>query len=101
MLGATGGYLTGFALMAVIYWLAEPLTLRRPALRAAAMAVGLLVCYAFGTAWFMKVYAAGSGSPGLGTVISMCVAPFIIPDIIKLALAALISDRLKAAIKVK
>ena len=63
------------------------------------MLLGLIVCYAFGTAWFMFVYAKNSGAIGLGTALSWCVIPFIIPDLVKLALAVILSDRVRRAVK--
>ena len=54
---------------------------------AGSMILGLAVCYAVGTLWFMAVYAASSGSVGIFTVLGWCVFPFIIPDIAKIALA--------------
>ena len=59
------------------------------------MVIGLIVCYAFGTAWFMVVYAGQTGPITLGSALGMCVLPFILPDIAKMALAVFLSDRLK------
>lgn len=59
------------------------------------MALGLLGCYAFGTAWFMWVYAQGTGAVGLGAALGWCVIPFIIPDACKIALAMLLTRRLR------
>ena len=59
------------------------------------MVLGLALCYAFGTAWFMIVYARTSGPIGLGAALSMCVAPFLLPDCAKIALALFVSVRLK------
>ena len=59
-----------------------------------ALVLGLAVCYAFGTAWFMIVYAKNSGSVGLLTALGWCVFPFILPDCVKMALAILIAKRL-------
>ena len=87
LLGTTGGYLLGFLFTAALYWALERFTVRRPALRIAALALGLAVCYAFGTAWFMALYARQSGAIGLGTALGWCVLPFIVPDLVKLALA--------------
>ncbi|MCF0229949.1 MAG: biotin transporter BioY [Parasporobacterium sp.] len=57
--------------------------------------IGLLVCYAFGTAWFMVVYTGQTGAIGLGTALMWCVVPFIIPDIAKMVLAIVLSERLR------
>ena len=63
------------------------------------MVVGLFVCYAIGTVWFMIVYAQSSGAVGLTTVLGWCVIPFIIPDLIKIALALVLSKRLSAILR--
>ena len=46
---------------------------------AASMVLGLLVCYSFGTAWFMILYTKNVGAIGLSMALSWCVIPFIIP----------------------
>ena len=95
LLGTTGGYLISYIFMGLIYWLAEKLFGTKLVVRIAAMVLGLLVCYAFGTAWFMTAYARKSGAIALGTALGWCVFPFIIPDLIKMALALLVSDRVR------
>lgn len=77
-------------------WGLEKLLGRRPAMLAAAMLAGLLVCYAFGTLWFMAVYARTTGPVGLGMVLGWCVLPFIIPDLIKIGLALALAGRLRS-----
>ena len=62
---------------------------------ALSMAAGLLVCYAFGTAWFMIVYTRTSGAVGLAAVLGWCVIPFVVPDLLKIAAALLLTNRLK------
>ena len=64
-----------------------------------AMAAGILLCYAFGTAWFMVVYARGTGPISLGTALSWCVIPYLIPDGVKVVLAALLALRLHPLIR--
>ena len=63
------------------------------------MILGTVVCYVFGTAWFMVVYAQKSGAIGVWTALTWCVFPYIIPDAIKIVLAMLISRRLSKALK--
>ena len=101
VLGTTGGYLLGFIFTGLIYMLFEKAAENMLAIKIAVLMAGLIVCYAFGTAWFMVVYAKNSGPVGLGTALSWCVLPFIIPDIIKLVLAATVSEKLKKAIKLQ
>lgn len=93
LLGNTGGYMVGFIFIGLIYTLAEKLFGRRLWAEAAALTLGLAVCYGFGTAWFMLVYARTDGAVGLMTALGWCVFPFIVPDLAKLALALLVARR--------
>ena len=98
LFGTTGGYLLGFILMGLIYWLGERLGRDSQGIRIVSMILGLLLCYAFGTAWFMFVYARQSGAIALGTALAWCVIPFLLPDLVKLGLALLLSGRLRRAL---
>ena len=93
--GTTGGYIVGFLFSALLMWGIETMfgTGRIPLL--VSMLLGLIVCYAIGTAWFMVVYTSSTGAVDLMTVLGWCVIPFIIPDCIKIAVAMLLTDRLK------
>ena len=68
---------------------------KKSVMQIVSMIVGLIVCYAFGTAWFMIVYSRANGAVGLATVLGWCVIPFIIPDIIKIVLAYGLSRKLR------
>lgn len=100
LLGNTGGYMVGFIFMGLIYWLAERLPGKKLWVDILAMVLGLAVLYAFGTAWFMVVYARANGPVGLGLVLTWCVLPFIVPDLVKLALAIALSRRITPALKI-
>ena len=95
LLGTTGGYILGFLAMPLVYWAVTALIRERTWVMAAAMVLGLLVCYAFGTAWYMAVYARTSGPIGLAGALGACVTPFIIPDLCKIAVALTLSLRLR------
>ena len=99
LLGSTGGYIVGFIVMGLIYWLFEKLFGNKLPVRIIAMVTGLIVLYAFGTAWFVVVYSRNSGAIGFGAALIMCVVPFIIPDLIKMALAVLITSRTRKYLK--
>ena len=98
LFGTTGGYLLGFILMGLVYWLGERLSMDSRNIRIISMILGLLLCYAFGTAWFMFVYARQTGAIALGTALAWCVVPFLLPDLVKMALALLLSGRLRKAL---
>jgi len=94
LLGTTGGYIIGFLFTALIVGLATEKLGRSLPVLIGSMAVGILVCYAFGTAWFMYVYARKTGPIGLGTALGWCVIPYLLPDAIKIALASVLVGRL-------
>ena len=94
LLGTTGGYIIGFLFTALIVGLAVEKLGRRPWVLVVSMALGILVCYAFGTAWFMYVYARKTGPIGLGTALGWCVIPYLLPDAVKIALASALVGRL-------
>lgn len=99
LLHVTGGYLLSFLLCALFCWGMEAAFGQRPLVLALSMTLGLFLCYTFGTIWYMVIYARTSGSVGVGTVLTWCVFPFIIPDCTKIAIALLLSRRLKKLIK--
>ena len=95
LLGPTGGYIIGFIFSALLMWLAERLFGKSVPVLAASMIAGLIVCYAFGTAWFMSVYTKNTGEIGLMTALGWCVFPYIIPDVAKIVLAVILTKRLR------
>ena len=95
ILGPTGGYILGLLLTALLMWLAEALMGKSLKVLAASMVAGLIICYAFGTAWFIIVYTKNTGEIGLMTALGWCVFPYIIPDVIKIILAVVLTRRLR------
>lgn len=101
LFGNTGGYIVGFIFMGLIYWLIVGIFEKKLWTQILALVMGLIVCYAFGTAWFMLVYIKANGTVALGAVLGWCVLPFIIPDIIKMGLALVLSRRLSPILKLQ
>ena len=99
LLGPSGGYLLGFLFSALLYWLLEGQAAKSAAHLAAVLLAGLLLCYAFGTAWFVAVYARGSNPLSWLGALSLCVFPFLLPDLLKLALALLLIRSLRPRLK--
>ena len=99
LLGSTGGYIVGFVFTALVMWGMERIPGSRTVVLAVSMVLGLLVCYAFGTAWFLLVYARTTGPVGVWTAVGWCVAPYVVPDLMKLALALVLRRRLRGAIR--
>lgn len=93
LLGNTGGYIVGYAFIA----LATSLACRRsgrPYVVGAAMVLGTAICYAFGTAWYMALSGAS-----LSTALGWCVLPFVVPDLCKAALAYAVGRMLEARLR--
>jgi biotin transport system substrate-specific component len=85
MVGTTGGYLFGFAIAAaVVGWLVERGWDRNPAKLFGAMVLGDALVFAFGVLWLGMVI--GWDKP----VLNYGLYPFILGDLVKLALAAAI-----------
>ena len=99
ILGNTGGYILGFIFIGLIYATSIRLFGEKIYVELSALLTGLVVCYAFGTAWFMHVYMRHTGTVGLMTVLSWCVFPFVIPDLLKMALAFAVSRRVRSIIR--
>ena len=91
--GPTGGYIAGFLATALIYRLLFP-NRRKAAAEAAVCIAGLAACYALGTAWF----SVRTRTPAPQALL-LCVAPYVIPDLVKLSAATLVSGRLVKIIK--
>ena len=107
ILGPTGGFLVGFIPVGLIYWgLADKMLHVKEAARPRRIAIKIIsaiICevalYAVGVAWFMTVYARQTGPIGLTAAISMCVVPFILPDIAKTIAAIIISEACHKIVK--
>ena len=98
LFGLTGGYLLGFVLTGLVYRLFERFS-SRPAARVGALVLGLALCYAFGTLWFMRLYAAQTGPISVAAALGCCVLPFLLPDAAKLGLALLLARRLRPLLR--
>ena len=99
IMGNTGGYIIGFILIGIIYTISTRLFGEKNLVKILALLAGLVVCYVFGTVWFMYVFMKNTGSIGLMAVLSWCVFPFIIPDLAKMAVAFIISKRVRVVVK--
>lgn len=97
--GNTGGYILGFILLGAVYWVMTSIFGEKLHIQIIALVLGLLICYAFGTAWFMYLYIKANGAVTLMTVLGWCVFPFILPDAIKMVAAILLAKRLRKFIK--
>lgn len=86
VLGVTGGYLVGYLPSVLVISIIVNKFKSKIYVYPLAMIIGILTCYLFGTIWFMFQ----SGNTFIHTL-SICVIPFIIPDLIKVVVASFIT----------
>jgi biotin transport system substrate-specific component len=91
MAGPTGGYLLAYPLAAALVgWFAERGFDRRPFALFGVMLAGDAIVFALGFAWLAWIAALPSGAVGLGAQAAFAagVVPFLLGDLVKVALAA-------------
>lgn len=94
--GPTGGYVIGYLPCALLIgWL-----VRRFCWKTAgtvfAMVCGTMVCYIFGTAWFLIIMG---GTYTLTQAVVVCVMPYLVFDVVKIVLAAVIAVEVRKRMK--
>ena len=94
LLGATGGYIIGFIFLSLTYLIITAVFGNKFTVKAVGLVSGLLICYLFGTLWYMAVYLKTLTTDAFISTLSVCVLPFIIPDLIKIALALYIDRKI-------
>lgn len=97
LLGPGGGYMIGYLPAALLIgWLADKAMkqgnvdekrIRQRIRLAGILACGAVVCYAFGTVWFLLVM---DGTYTIGQALFVCVLPFLPFELIKIVLASVI-----------
>lgn len=94
LLGVTGGYIVGFLLIGLVYWLLTSVIGNKTWVMIVSLCLGLVLLYLFGTLWYVLVYSRQTGNVGILSVLSTCVFPFVLPDLLKMGLAFLLANRL-------
>lgn len=93
LFGPTGGYIIGFIPMAVIAGLFIEKSGRKIVLSMVGMILGTAVCYVFGTVWL-----AYQMNLTFGQALATGVTPFIVGDLIKMVLMAVIGPQIYKAL---
>lgn len=93
LLGITGGYLWGFLVCALVFWLLTGIIGKK--LRIPAAILGMLCCYSCGMVWMAFSQIGGLSPEALRAAFLQGVAPYLLPDGIKIALAFFLSHKLK------
>ncbi len=100
LFGVTGGYIIGFIFTALVVGIASDHGKKKIWILIAAMVVGAILYYAFGTAWYIILMNSQGNATGLWAALSSCVIPFLIPDAAKIAVSVIIINRLNKIIKI-
>lgn len=91
LINSTGGYLIGYIFISLLTSLARN---KKWYVTICAMVLGLLLCYAFGTLWFMAI-----SQNDLVASLAYCVIPFVLPDVAKLVCAFLLGKAIDKRLK--
>lgn len=89
LLGPTGGFLFGFLFGGAAYLCSERIFGKNKRGRIVGLCSFLFVCYIFGCGY----YALGYGV-GLKEAVTVCVLPYVVPEIVKLCLAVAVGGRI-------
>lgn len=103
ILSPTGGYLVGFLCTGLVCGVAGELFAEKKGGRATlalgvGMFLGLLLCYAFGTLWFLLLTAQGQGV-SVWTALTLCVFPYLPLDLVKIFPAVVLTKKLRLLMK--
>ena len=99
VLGPTGGYIVGFLFTGLAYLLMEQrLNHMRWLPRILLLEACILPCYLVGTLWFSAVSGMRGKEIGFFSALSLCVLPYLLPDIVKLLLAERVGSRVRKAL---
>ena len=100
LLNITGGYIIGFIFSALIFGVVTSVLNKKPRkiVNLIASFAGLIGCYIFGTLWYVLLYIKNGDTMSFTSALTICVLPFIIPDILKIVMSVVISERIKKLI---
>ena len=88
---ATGGFIFGFLVICITFWLVTTMIKDKRVAKITATAISIASFYLIGSIWYSIVYLGGISH--LGVAFITVVLPFVIPDLIKIILAYIISER--------
>jgi biotin transport system substrate-specific component len=99
LLDATGGYLFGFLFASLLFWLLEAVIGKNKLARFISSLASLMLLYAIGSMWYSVVYLGGLEN--ILSAILSTVLPFTLFDVVKIALAYIVSVRISLVINIK
>ncbi len=99
ILGITGGFIWGFILQGASYIFLEKISKNNQLINIISLVLGLFICYLSGVIWFANIYSSSATINDYIYAFSVCVFPYIIPDLLKLALAMVVANVVKPIIQ--
>lgn len=96
VVGPTGGYIIGYLFIALICGYINNRCYSNKILQTLGMVIGLVICYSVGTLWF-----AYQQNMDFCKSLMICVIPFIIGDVCKIAGALIVGNLLRKRIHVR
>ena len=94
--GPTGGYIPGFLFLPFIIGRNSVKQDKKKLTTFLLICLGMLAVYTTGTMWYALVFSESRN--GLLPILSLCVFPYIIPDIVKIILAMSCAEKLRSKI---
>ena len=93
ILDLTGGFITGFIISGIVFWIFTSLFKGKRS-GILGLFLSLPACYLTGALWY-AFHSGGELLPSLKGAFITCILPFIIPDLLKIALAVFVSEKIK------
>ncbi len=94
LFGATGGFIFGFLAIPLLYWATSRLHKNSKHKKIIVLFAGQCLCYLSGSLWYVTLYIKNFSLAGFISVLSICVLPFLLPDILKLVLSFSAANKL-------
>ncbi len=88
ILGASGGYILGFLPSALFCVLLLRFFPKNPRGYFISAILSLPLCYITGTLWYCTVYLGSFSAESFFSALTICVLPYLVPDILKLLAAS-------------
>ncbi len=98
--GPTGGFILGFFFIAVVVGtMTHCVSVEKQGMKIVVLVIGMILgdvlCFALGTVWFVW-----NMKSNVATALGLCVVPYIVPDLIKIGVAAVVVNRIKKYTKI-
>lgn len=95
LIGPLGGFIIGFLVAAIFYWIVEIISKKNKKILNVAIFIGLLLCYIVGVLWYLFASSIELSEMSIFSAVLLCVVPYVIPDVLKILLALYLAKILR------